>query len=480
MKKQMRFKLTVILTAGLSLLFGYWLMVSSSASQPEPDALAAPKYVFIFLADGLGLSQLEMARQYSLLLEKKDLIIAEKIINRGSLGLMTTHPANSLSTDSAAAATALASGCKANLGALGMCADGRSAQTVMELAKEKGMRVGLVTNSTVYDATPAAFVCHVANRRMYSAILDRYLEFQPDLLLGGGRDQFLPQSQPGSQRKNDVDMIAAFRNKGYLYVSDKQELSRADRPKLLGLFSLKDMSLELDRDVNTEPSIADMTAAAIRALGADPRGFVVLIETENTDTAGHLLDIASTIRDLMEFDRAVGLAYEFYLNHPKETLILVTSDHDTGGAAFTLALKDLTNTKGSNQVAATVDDLKKIQSIPISLKKAAEILGPTPTPEGIDELMSTYFKNFTLAPDLKTAILKQQPVSRTIFGNPVSAALGMMVANNTQAYWLTTSHTNHPVFVAALGVQAERFRGYQDNTDFGRNLMAIVRGWDVR
>jgi alkaline phosphatase len=456
-------------------LGAHLFLKSSRASQSGADLPSTPKYVFIFLADGAGIPQLEMARQYSLHIEKKGLVILDKILKEGSLGLMTTHPANSLSTDSAAAATALASGCKANLGALGMCADGSVPQTVMELAKEKGMRIGLVTNATVYDATPAAFVCHIPNRRLYSAILDRYLDFEPDILLGGGKDQFLPQSQPGSQRKDDVDMIASFRNKGYLYVSDKQELSQASSSKVLGLFSLKDMSFEIDRDKEKEPSLYDMTADAIRILEAgNQRGFVVLIETEHTDTAGHLTDVASVIRDFLEFDRAVGLAYEFYRKHPRETLILVASDHDTGGVGFTLALKDLTSTRGSNQVAATVEDLKKIQWIRISLKKAREILGPSPTPEAIDDLMRTYFKDFTLVPDIRNLILNKQPISRTLFVDPIANALGMMIANNTQAYWMTTSHTNHPVFVAALGVGAEKFKGYQDNTDFGKHLMDLL------
>ncbi len=105
-------------------------------------------------------------------------------MKEGNLGLITTDAADSLSTDSAAAATALASGCKAKLGVLGMCADGSVPKTAMEIAKENGMRVGLVTNAAVYDASPAAFISHVPNRRNYPAILNRYLELEPDVLLG--------------------------------------------------------------------------------------------------------------------------------------------------------------------------------------------------------------------------------------------------------------------------------------------------------
>jgi alkaline phosphatase len=465
----------VFLMLAFFILATQWIAGSLRAAQRQANSAAAPKYVFLFLADGGGITHMEITRQYNRVVHNEGLVIVDRIIKEGTLGLVTTDAADSLSTDSAAAATALASGCKARLGALGICADGSIPKTAMEIAKENGMRMGLVTNAAIYDASPAAFVNHVPNRRNYPAILNRYLELEPDLLFGGGKEQFLPNSQPGSRRSDETDLIAAFVKKGYRYVSNKQELGQAHRGKVLGLFSLGDMSFELDRNKETEPSVYDMTQAAIRLLhDRNPHGFFVFIENENVDTASHQGDIASVIRDYREFDRAVGLAYEFYKKYPRETLILVTSDHETGGLGFTLALRDLSSTRGSNQVAGIIDDLKKLDSIPISLKKASGILGPNPTGEAIDDLMKEYFKGFTLAPDYKEAIIKRQPISRSIFIDPTTNALGMMIANNTQAYWLTTAHTNQPVFVAALGAGAEKFKGYQDNSDFGKNLKALL------
>jgi alkaline phosphatase len=454
-----------------------WIIGPSRAAQRQADSTATPKYVFLFLADGAGITHMEITRQFNRVVHNEGLIITDQIMKEGTLGLLTTDPAGSLSTDSAAAATALASGCKAKPDVLGICGDGSVLKTAMEIAKENGMRLGLVTNAAVYDASPAAFVNHVPSRRDYTAILNRYLELAPEVLLGGGKEQFLPRDQPGSRRKDEVDLIAAFVNKGYLYVSNKRELEQAQSGRVLGLFSLGAMSFEIDRNKETEPSVYDMTQAAIRLLhNGNSNGFFLFVENENVDTASHQSDIASMIRDYREFDRAVGLAYEFYKKYPRETLILVTSDHETGGLGFTLALKDLSSTKWSNQVAATFDDLKKIDSIPISLKKASEILGPNPTPEAIDALMKKYFKGFTLAPDYKEAIIKRQPISRSIFSfsDPTANALGMMIANNTQAYWQTSAHTNQPVFVAALGAGAEKFRGYQENADFGKSLKALL------
>jgi len=448
---------------------------------PAVKGIAIPKYVFMFLSDGGGMAHLEITRQYRKHIHNEGMVIVDKIMKEGSVGVMTTHAANSLSTDSAAAATAMAGGCKANIGALGMCADGTVAVSAMELARRRGMKLGLITNSTVYDASPAAFVCHVASRKDYKGIINRYLEMAPDVILGGGREQFLPKGQAGNRGDDETDMIAAFEKKNYLHVGNKEDLARVSKGKVLGLFSRFDMSMELDRDKQSEPSVYDMASAAIRLLHEqNPRGFFAFIESENIDSASHLSDIASVIHDYSEFDRAVGLAYEFYRKYPRETLIVVASDHETGGLGFTEALKDLSNTKGSNKAAGSVADLKKIESIGISLQKASQMLGRSPTAEAVDKLMRDYFPAFTLALEYKEAILMRQPVSRTISLDPTANALGMMIANHTQVYWQSSTHTNQPVLVAALGVSAEKFKGYYDNAEFGNKLKAVIAGKNHR
>lgn len=446
------------------------LMVLAAAATAGADD--APKYIFIFLADGGSAGGLEIARSFNRVVHGEGFTITDKIMREGSLGLLTTEAADSLTTDSAAAATALSAGCKANIGALGICADGRTPKTVMERAREKGLRAALVTTSTVYDASPAAFLTHVANRKDFASIVDQYLRAAPDLILGGGREQFLPAGRPESARKDGKDRLAEFTARGYAYASDKAGLAKASGAKLLGLFTPGEMNFDLDRDANKEPSLVEMTRAAIKFLGRDNRGFMAFIENENTDSAGHLTDVASMVHAYRDFDRAVALAYEFYLSHRRETLILVTSDHDSGGVGFTLALQDLR--PDAKKVAANEDDLKKIAAIPISLRKAAAMLGPRPTAEAVDRMMQDVFKGFMLAPDLKKMLLAGQPPARNFYTDPVANTLGLMVANNTQVYWASGGHTHQPVFVAALGVGAERFRGYQDNTDFAKHLFSLL------
>jgi alkaline phosphatase len=452
------------------------LGASSALGQPRPS-FGTPKYVFLFLSDGAGMAHLEIARQYTRHIHNEGFTIVDKIVKEGAIGVMTTHAADSLSTDSAAAATAMANGCKANIGGLGICADGTIPTSAMDLAKRRGMNLAVITTAAIYDSSPAAFLCHVPNRRDYPAILSRYLEMDPMILMGGGKDQFVRKDRPADRSADNNDMFAAFEKRGYIIVSNKQELAKASRSKVLGLFGQRDLPFELDRDKATEPSVADMTRAAIRLLhDQSPKGFFAFIESENTDSASHLSDVASLIQDYREFDRAVGVAYEFYRKYPRETLILVASDHETGGLGFTQALKDLSSTRFENQAAGTTADFKKLQGIKISLRKATELLGRNPTSESVDKLMHDHFPGFTLAPEYKDAIIKRQPISRTLFTDPVAQALGAMVANNVQAYWQTSTHTNAPVLVAALGIGAERFKGYYDNAEFGVKLKKLFEG----
>ena len=441
-----------------------------------------PKFVFIFIADGAGVNHLEITRMYNQHIHGEGFNTIDRIFNEGFLGLLTTHSADSLASDSTAAATALANGCKANNEVVGMCANGFKSASVLEVARGQGMKIGIVTNTKIYDATPAAFSTHLRSRKYYDEIVDAYLALEPEVLMGGGRDLFIPKNSKGSRRKDDKDIIQLFKEKDYTYVSDKKSLVGLNGSKVLGLFSLRGMSFEIDRNKDEEPSVFDMTQAALKVFQRNwESGFVLLVETENVDSAAHRSDVASVIRDLREFDRAVGLAYDFYLKHSRETLILVTSDHESGGLAFTRAASRVERSKGrARRINPSVKSLEKIHSIPISIQRALKILGKRPNSEDVDRLMKEQYKGFHLAPELKEVLITQKKAfGPTFYAYAKAAALGAMVADNTQAYWLGRAHTNQPVFVGALGAGAHRFRGYQDNTRFADHLFAVLGAEDL-
>ena len=156
-------------------------------------AAAAPKNIIILFGDGAAATQWEFGRYTSRVLRDKPFAVTDVVFKTGVLGLLTVHSADSFVTDSAAAATAMSIGHKTNNGMTGMTPDGKPATTVMEAAKASGKRIGLVTTAAIHDASPSAFSVHAKSRREGQSIVDQYLALEPDVLMGGGRDFFLPK-----------------------------------------------------------------------------------------------------------------------------------------------------------------------------------------------------------------------------------------------------------------------------------------------
>ena len=369
----------------------------------------------------------------------------------------------------------MSTGFKVNNAAVAVTPDGKEVPTVMEVAKAKGKRIGLVTTATVYDATPAAFSLHALSRRDSQGLVDQYLALEPDVLMGGGSDYFLPAGTPGGKRKDSKDIIAAFRAKGYQVARNTAELKAATGTRLLGLFAEEDMDFELDRDPAKEPTTAEMAAAALGVLSRDsPNGFVLLVENENTDTAGHANDAASLMRALWAFDEAVGVALEFQRRTP-DTLVIITGDHETGGFSPTYAQKDLSTLSSKNRFYTGDEQLRMLGRITMSLNQVKEDLGKKPSGEALDKLLAEHFPGFRLDPDLRELILSQKMLERNFTYLPQNV-LGRMVARQTGYYWGTSGHTPEPAVVGAMGPGAKLFSGYQDNTDFGKHLHRLIQG----
>ena len=235
-------------------------------------------------------------------------------------------------------------------------------------------------------------------------MVDQFLALEPDVLMGGGADYFLPESSPGGKRKDGKDIIAAFRAKGYQVARNTAELASVSGGKLLALFSDDDMDFEIDRDPAKEPPTAEMAAVALRVLGPSPNGFVLLVENENIDTAGHHNDAAALMRALWAFDDAVKVALEFQRRHP-DTLVIVTGDHETGGFSPTNALKDLSTLASSNRFYPGDEHLRMLAGITMSLSMVKEKLGKRPSGEALDGLLTRHFPGFRLDPDLRERIL---------------------------------------------------------------------------
>jgi len=283
--------------------------------------------VILCIGDGMGLNQVTLA--------------SVKIAGpRGRLhierfpvaGLVRTHSANSLVTDSAAAGTAMACGVKTNNGMIGVAPDGKEYGSILEAAQAKGMATGLVATSTITHATPASFGSHVRSRKSEPEIARQLIANRVDVLLGGGRKYFLPKSESASGRQDDIDVLAQARKAGYTVVRTASELRAAQEAPVLGLFQLDALTT-----AEPEPSLAFMTRRALRLLKrvnldstAGRHGFFLMIEGSQIDWECHANNAAGSIRQTLLFDQAVEAAVDFALRDGR-TLVLVTADHETGG-----------------------------------------------------------------------------------------------------------------------------------------------------
>jgi len=202
-----------------------------------PLAGERPKNVIVLYADGVAITQLEFGRYSSRVLRNAGYAVTDNLLAQGSIGFLTTHPHEAFATDSAATASSMSTGVKTTIGAIGVGPDGKPERTAVEVAKAQGKRVGLLTTAEIYDASPAAFTVHTRERGNHADIVDQYLALEPDVMLGGGSDQFLPQGSSGGKRKDGRDVLAAFVGKGYAVARDAPELRAARQTRLLGLFS---------------------------------------------------------------------------------------------------------------------------------------------------------------------------------------------------------------------------------------------------
>lgn len=460
-----------VLLAAVAALF----TLAGCASNPLPAGagIQAPKNIIILFADGAAPVQWEFGKHSSNLLRQQPFATTDVVFRDGALGLLTTHPHGVHVTDSAAAASAMSTGYKVRNGAVSITPDGMPRKTAMQAAREAGKRIGLVTTATVYDATPAAFSINARSRRDSQELVDLLFALEPDVLMGGGADYFQPKGVSGGKRSDGRDIIAAFRAKGHQIARNTAELKAATGGKVLGLFADEDMDFEVDRDPAQEPTTAEMAAAALKALAQDnPRGFVLLVENENTDTAGHATDAASLMRALWAFDDAVKVALDFQRRNP-DTLIIVTGDHETGGFSPTYALKDLSTLSSKNRFYGGAEQFRMIERITMSLGMVKEKLGKKPSAEVLDKLLAEHFPGFRLDADLRELLLSGKTIERNFSYLPQNV-LGRMVARQTGFYWGTSGHTPEPVAVGALGPGAELFRGFQDNTDFGKHLHRLI------
>ncbi|MGW4128782.1 alkaline phosphatase [Amycolatopsis japonica] len=292
--------------------------------------------------DGLGLGQRDLLR---LALKGKNGRLAMDGLTATGFVRTASDDPGEIVTDSAAAATALATGHKTRNGAVGVDCHGRPLETILERAKRAGKSTGLVTTAQVTGASPAAFAAHVPSRDSQSDIAKQYIEnSRPDVLLGGGEDWWYPQGNPGlwpdkpgeESRSPYGNLVERAQRTGYTYVRDGDELRTTRANRILGLFANEDMvDYGPDGVGKYAPRVPlqQMARKALDTLSKNPRGFFLFLEEEGTDGMSHENNAHGVIDAGRSLDATVAEVLRFVRTHP-DTLVIIGGDHETGGLSI--------------------------------------------------------------------------------------------------------------------------------------------------
>jgi alkaline phosphatase len=418
-----------------------------TSEQDVADGVNTPKNIIMIVSDGMGPAYTTAYRNY---MDNPDTPEVETVIlDEFFVGNASTYPApvSGYVTDSAAAATALASGVKSYNGAIGVDVNKQPVQSVMQLAKRQGMRTGLAVTSQIVHATPAAYVAHNESRQNYNAIADNFFDnrvnghFVADVMLGGGRQYF---------EREDRDVTAEFIDNGYQYVDTYNKLATLPAgSNVLGLFA--PVALPWVLDDKRQNRLAYMTQNAIKHLEND-KGFFLLVEASQVDWAGHVNDIAAAMGEMHDLDLTLQYLKDYVKTHP-DTLVVLTADHSTGGL-----------TVGANgKYLWEPEWLKNLAASPSSIAK--ELAN--------QDNAITYVENqlgFTLTDEEKAQINDVASGSE----KDAYAAIKHLLDVRSHTGWTTTGHTGVDVEVFAFGAGSEAFVGQYDNTDIAKRLMQFV------
>lgn len=437
------------------------------------------KYVFYFIGDGMGVNQVNGTEMY--LAEQEGRIGVKPLLftTFPVASMATTFSATNSVTDSSAAGTALSTGAKTYNGAIGMDDNKNVLETVAEKAKKAGKRVGVTTSVSVDHATPAAFYAHQPNRNMYYEIALDLPKANFDFYAGGG---FLKPTTT-ADKKEAPSIFPIFEEAGYTVARglDEYKAKAADAKKMVLIqkegAEPSCLPYAIDRK-NDDLTLAQITESAISFLTkGNNKGFFLMVEGGKIDWACHGNDPATAFEEVIDMDNAIKVAYEFYKKHPKETLIVVTADHETGGlglgtAKYELHLKSLTNQKQSQDILSkAITDLRKEKSNKVSWEEVKALL--TDKMGFWTELPLTWEQEKMLRDEYESSFVKNNAVfEESLYAKtePLAAAAKKVMSQIAMVGWTSSNHTAGYVPVFAVGAGSKLFMGKMDNTEIPKRI----------
>lgn len=418
-----------------------------------------PKNVIFLVGDGMGPAYTSAYRYFKDNPNTKEM--EKTAFDQYLVGTQRTNPDDPKEniTDSAAAATAFSSGHKTYNGAIGVTPDKQPVETVLERAKSQGKSTGLVSTAEITDATPAAYASHIDSRDKKDEIAKQFYndrikgKHKVDVLLGGGAKYF---------GKENGNIDKKFKKDGYDVVKNKQQLANAKSDRVLGLFADKNMPLQIDAP-KQNPLLSDMQGAALEKLSKNKKGFFLMVEGASIDKQGHANDITGVMSEMSGFETAFDNAMKYAKQH-KDTLVVATADHSTGG---------LTIGKGKDYKW----DPKAVQIMKHSGKWMADEIA---SGKDVTKTIQAGY-GFDLSKAQMDAIQKEADAIKGLDENKdkskyeaqlqkLQDAIQKPINDQSHTGWTTYGHTGEDVNTYAYGPGSESWRGNIDNTENATNI----------
>ena len=287
-------------------------LVTVSTSGWAQKSKSKPKNIILMVGDGMVVAQI-----YAGLTGNKGKLNLERCT---AIGFHKNQSADNYVTDSAAGATALASGQKTYNGAIGVDAAGKPIPTILEIAEQKGLATGLVTTCSITHATPACFISHQASRGLNEAIALDFLKTDIDVFIGGGRNYF-------SKRSDGINLNDSLKARGYQIANSISEVQQITKGKVAA-FLADEQQARFSEGRGDE--LVKSTEAAIRLLKGNKKGLFMMIEGSQIDWGGHDNNTQYIVEEMIDFDNAIGKVLDFAAADGN-TLVIITADHETGG-----------------------------------------------------------------------------------------------------------------------------------------------------
>lgn len=487
-----------------ALALGFFSSCSEDCEDCDPcdtgslPTYKTPKYIFLFIGDGMGSPQINMTE--AALNDPGFKNNTTMKVGVGSMattqfpvaGLATTFAEDRYITGSAAAATALACGEKTVIGNIAMKGDETTPiKTMAEMAKEKGMKVGIVSSVSIDHATPACFYAHEPARGNYNNIAAQMATSGFDYFGGGFAKGDFQKYRDRDPEGDPKDIIATMQAAGYTITTTRAEFNAVQPGTKCWAYTGYDgdgaLQYELDRP-QEDITLAEFTERGIEILDNE-NGFFMMVEAGKVDWACHANDVVSATHDMIAFDDAIAKAVEFYNQHPDETLIVITGDHECGGLTLGFAstgyetafeilkYQDVSYQNFSVTVAGWADAgtmtfenaLNEVKThFGLGDASKHEALAITDYERGLLEDAFNESMSGDVDRDNEEVFLKYGP-----YYDPFTVTVTHILNQKAGVDWTSYYHTGVPVPVLAMGQGQYEFIGYYDNTDIAKKIIKV-------